>query len=351
MPPQSPEDLDTRAVIDPEIDAILKSGKFTLPKLDTSSVEAGIKQLRNLETLFPPPPPTPEVAESIHEFTARDGFRLVYHIFQPATSPTRGARRPLLIYWHGGGGCMGDPYSVCTVARDLVVAHDMVVVSPQYRLAPEHPWPTGMNDAWDAFVHVSTTASSLTLGADVSAGLLLGGVSQGTRLSSLVALQAKGAIAATTPQPQLPRVTGLYFDAPSFMTPDNVPEEYRSQYRSRHDERCLTAPVLDADTKALFDRAFQADQTSPLYVALNTMPLSKHAGVADRAYFSVCGMDILRDDGLIYADILEKTGVETRVTMYPGTPHVFWSIFRMTTQAQKWKQDKTDGVKWLLGRE
>lgn len=324
---------------------ILKSGKIPFPKLDTSSVEAGIQQLRNLEALFPPPPPVPEVAESTHEFAARDGFRLIYHVFQPATaSPTQGPARPLLIYWHGGGGCMGNAYSVCTVARELVVAHNIVVVSPQYRLAPEHPWPTGVHDAWDAFAHISTTASSLSAGVDVSAGLFLGGVSQGARLTGLVALQAKDA-------PGVPKVAGLYFDAPSFMTPDNVPGEYKSQYRSRHDERCLTAPILDADTKALFDKAFQADQTSPLYVALNTKPLSKHAGVADKAYFSVCGMDILRDDGLIYADILGNLGVETRVALYPGAPHAFWVAFRTTAQAQKWKDDKTAGVGWLLGRE
>ncbi|KIW11151.1 hypothetical protein PV08_10451 [Exophiala spinifera] len=335
---------------------ILKSSKFPIPKIDTSSVEAGISQLRNLEALFPPPPPIPEVAESKHEFTARDGFRLIYHVFQPATpSPTTQGPLPLLIYWHGGGGSMGNAYSVCSVARDLVTAHNIVVVSPQYRLAPEYPWPTGVHDAWDAFAHISSTT-------DASAGLLIGGVSQGARLASIVALQAKDAAAAatgttatssstSTSATRLPKVTGLYFDAPSFISPDNVPDEYKSQYRSRHDKTCLAAPILDADTKALFDKAYQGDQMSPLYVVLNTRPLSRHAGVADKAYFSVCGMDILRDDGLIYADVLENLGVQTRVSIYPGAPHAFWVAFGMTALAQKWKTDKTAGVGWLLGRE
>ncbi|KIW61427.1 hypothetical protein PV05_01548 [Exophiala xenobiotica] len=340
MAPRSPEELDALAIIDPEIDAVLKSGKLPIPKLDLSSVEAGIQQLRSLEALFPPAPAIPEVAESSRKFTTRDGTELSLHVFHQA-SPAPGPK-PLVIYFHGGGGCMGNPYSVANLARDLAVAHNCVVVSPQYRLAPEHPWPAGVHDAWDAFEHISTNADSVS--ADVSAGLVVGGVSQGARLASLIALQAK---ASTT----TPKITGLYFDAPSFMNPDSVPAEYKARYRSRTDGRCLKAPILDADTKVLFDKAYKADQTSPLYAALNTTPLSKHADVAPKAYFSICGMDMLRDDGLIYADILENLGVQTRTNVYPGTPHVFWSVFSWIKQAQKWKADRTAGLGWLLGRE
>ncbi|KAK5446381.1 hypothetical protein LTS15_009720 [Exophiala xenobiotica] len=296
MAPRSLEELDALAVIDPEIDAVLKSGKLPLPKLDLSSVEAGIQQLRSLEAQFPPAPAVPEVAESSRKFTTRDGTGLNLHVFHQA-SPAPGPR-PLLIYFHGGGGCMGNPYSVASLARDLAIAHNCVVVSPQYRLAPENPWPAAVHDAWDAFEHISTNADSFS--ADVSAA---------------------------------------------------VPAEYKARYRSRTDERCLKAPILDNDMKALFDKAYKADPASPLYAALNTTPLSKHADIAPRVYFSICGMDILRDDGLIYADILDNLGIQTRTNVYPGTPHVFWSVFSWVKQAQQWKADRTAGVGWLLGRE
>lgn len=362
MASQSKEELDSLAVIDPEIEAvrrflnapiypwltspslqILKSGQLPIPKLDLSSIPQAVQQMRSLEALFPPPPAIPEVAESHLKYTARDGTELDLFVFHAASS--KSAPRPLVIFFHGGGGVMGYAYSVASLARDLVLAHDCVVVSPQYRLAPEYAFPTGVNDAWDAFAYTSTNAASL--GADVSAGLIIGGVSQGTRLASVIALQAAATESATTP-----KITGLYFAAGSFIaTEESIPDKYKDRYLSRTDERCVNAPILDSDTKTLFDKAYAPDLNSPIHAAFNVQPWSKHAKVAPRVFFQVCGMDILRDDSFIYAAILEDLGVQTRVNVYPGTPHVFWSIFRSIQQAQTWKADKDRGVGWLLGRE
>lgn len=256
----------------------------------------------------------------------------------------------LIIYFHGGGGVIGSAYSVAPLARELILAHSCVVVSPQYRLAPEHAFPTGPNDAWDAFVHVATHASS-SLDFDPSAGLIVGGASQGAVLASLIALRAI-AKEAQTQTPTLPRITGLLFSAGSFIaTPETIPAEHTEAYRSRTDPRCLSAPILDADTKALFDTAYGADKSSPLYRAFNVQPLSSHAGVAPKALFQVCGMDILRDDSFIYAEILQALGVDTRVDVYEGAPHVFWSIFAKTKLAGRWREETKSGVTWLLGRD
>ncbi|KAI1612395.1 Alpha/Beta hydrolase protein [Exophiala viscosa] len=337
MAPPTKEELDSLAAVDPEIDAIVKSGKF--PKLDYSSPDA-IHQLRAMEAMFPPPPAIPEVIESNLRFTARDGSELNLFVFS-ASAPTA-KPKALVIFYHGGGGVMGNAYSVAGLARDLVLAHDCVVVSPQYRLAPEHAFPTGVTDALDAFQHVSTKASSF--GADVSAGLIIGGVSQGARLAAVIALQAKDS--TTTP-----KITGIYFSAGSFIpSKETVPDKYKESYVSRTDERCLTAPLLGEDMKALFDREYAPDVSSPIHAAFNTQPMSKHAGIAPKVYFQICGMDMLRDDSFIYAAILEDLGVQTRVDVYPGTPHTFWSLFPIK-QAQTWKADKTRGVGWLLGRE
>ncbi|KIV81930.1 hypothetical protein PV11_04077 [Exophiala sideris] len=334
------EELNSLAIEDPEINAVLKSGKMPLPKLDYSSSDT-LHQLRALEALFPPPPAIPEVIESNLKFTARDGTKLNLFVFS-ASAPTA-EPKPLVIFYHGGGGVMGNAYSAAALARDLVLAHDCVVVSPQYRLAPEHAFPTGVTDALDAFKHVSINASSF--GADVSAGLIVGGVSQGARMTAIIALQAKDS--TTTP-----KITGLYFSAGSFISSkDTIPDKYKDFYLSRTDERCLAAPLLSADMKALFDREYGADVSSPIHAAFNTQPLSKHAGIAPKVYFQICGMDILRDDSFIYAAVLEDLGVQTRADVYPGTPHVFWSLFRTIKQAQTWKADKDRGVGWLLGRE
>jgi acetyl esterase/lipase len=319
----------------------LKSGNFPIPSINYADHAETISQLRALETSFPVPPTIDSVSETTTKYTTRDGQELNLFVFQPAQNSDK--PKPLIIYYHGGGGSMGYAYSVAPLARSLVLLHDAVVISPQYRLAPEHPFPAGPNDAWDSFAYISSHAH--TFSADPRVGFIVGGVSNGAALASGIALRAQN-------EPALPKITGLFFSAPGFVgSPDTVPAEYRDVYLSRTDPRCLTAPVLNAELKAVFTAVYGAPEDDPLYRAFNVQPFSKHAGIAPKVYFQVCGMDILRDDAFVYADILDGLGVQTKVDVYKGTPHVFWGIFSWISQAKTWKEDTGKGVGWLLGRE
>ena len=314
--PRTKEELDSLAIIDPEIDKskflysiftvysnflhrcprkpseVVKAFS-SIAKRKETSIDDRVEEMRALYSRVRPPPAIPDVTERNPKYTTRDGAELDLFVFHP-TNQDKGLR-PLLILYHGGGGVIGTAYSMAPLARDLVVTLDCIVISVQYRLAPEHPFPTGVNDAWDAFVHITTRAS--TFSAHPSVGLLVGGASHGAVLTSIIALQAKASN-------ETPRITGLYFAAPAFIaTQESIPERYRDRYRSKTDQRCLNAPILDTKTKALFDTALGAELTSPLYRALNVQPISNHDHLAPRAYFQVCGLDVLRDDALIYEQI------------------------------------------------
>jgi acetyl esterase/lipase len=66
-------------------------------------------------------------------------------------------------------------------------------------------------------------------------------------------------------------------------------------------------------------------------------------------YFQICGMDPLRDDSFIYERILrEECAVKTRVDLYPGLPHGFWSWFPEATFSKKQLKDSMEGMAWLL---
>jgi acetyl esterase/lipase len=71
-----------------------------------------------------------------------------------------------------------------------------------------------------------------------------------------------------------------------------------------------------------------------------------------KAYFQVCGLDIFRDDGLIYERVLtEEAGVERRMDLYKGLPHSWWSIFPEMEASKRRVEDSVTAVGWLLGSE
>jgi len=66
-------------------------------------------------------------------------------------------------------------------------------------------------------------------------------------------------------------------------------------------------------------------------------------------YFQVCGMDPLRDEALIFERVLrEEEGIKTRLDVYPGQPHGFWSIAPHMQASRKFVEDSIKGVEWLL---
>lgn len=69
------------------------------------------------------------------------------------------------------------------------------------------------------------------------------------------------------------------------------------------------------------------------------------------SFFQLCGMDPMRDDGLIYAGMLEDVGVATKVVMYPGLPHDFALLLPQLKSVLQFRKDQVKGFGWLLGRE
>jgi acetyl esterase/lipase len=62
-------------------------------------------------------------------------------------------------------------------------------------------------------------------------------------------------------------------------------------------------------------------------------------------------MDVNRDEAIIYEDVLTWLGVKTKTDVYPGMPHIFWSVFTTHSLTKKWWSDTLAGVAWLLGKD
>ena len=218
--------------------------------------------------------------------------------------PTRATGRgPLLVFFHGGGWVYGDLDSHDPTCRFLAEQSGVRVLSVDYRLAPEHPFPAAYDDAVAAYRWVTEHAAEL--GGD-PARLAVGGDSAGGNLAALVALAAA--------REGLP----LAFQLLVYPGTD-ASQRYESKRLFGHD-LYLTEDFMDQVMDWYVpDRADRADpRVSPL---LDDVP----QGLAP-AYVATAGFDPLRDEGEAYARKLADAGVEVELHRFADQIHGFLSI-------------------------
>ncbi len=219
---------------------------------------------------------------------------------------------PVLVYFHGGGWVTGDLDTTDLRCRQLSDWAECIVVSVDYRLAPEHPFPAGVDDAYAATAWVGENASSF--GGD-AARVAVGGDSAGGNLAAAVALLArdKGA----------PRLAFQYLAYPVIDCDLN------------------TASYLENAEGYMLSRSGMAwywDQYVP-EVSQRGHPLASpiraasHAGLPP-ALIVTAEFDPLRDEGEAYAAKLKTAGVPVELRRYDGLIHGFFNMTGAIDQAK-----------------
>lgn len=122
-----------------------------------------------------------------------------------------------------------------------------------------------------------------------------------------------------------------------------MPDKYKDVFFSH--EQNADAPILDKDAIDAIGGHLEPDQKSPLYSPFNSK--NPHKGLP-RTYIQVDGMDPLRDDGLIYEQVLGEHGVETKLDIWPGLPHAHFSFLPFLSGSKKAILDTFVGFGWLL---
>jgi acetyl esterase len=199
---------------------------------------------------------------------------------------------PVVVYFHGGGFVCGDLDTHDGTCRQHAVGADAVVVSVDYRLAPEHPYPAAVEDAWAATQWAAEHAADL--GAD-PARLATAGDSAGGTLSAVIAQRARDNAG--------PPISFQLLWYPSTLWDTSLPSFTEN----------ASALVLDRKAIAAFSRwyAGEIDLTNPP-PGLAPGRAKNLAGLPP-AYIAVAGHDPLRDDGLRYAELLAAAGVPVEV--------------------------------------
>jgi len=223
---------------------------------------------------------------------------------------TRGLA-PVLVFFHGGGWVIGDLDSHDVVCRKLADEGQLIVISVDYRLAPEHKFPAAVDDAITATKWIADHASRF--GIDASR-LMVGGDSAGGNLATVVAIAARdGGGPAIAGQVLIYPVTDFAMTHPSHHDPEtsfllthSVIRWFRDHYLNG------TADVHDW-------------RASPVRAkTLIGLP---------PAYVLTVGGDPLRDEGDEYARLLKEAGVPVTSRHFPGQFHGFFTMGKLLQQA------------------
>lgn len=281
-------------------------------------------------------PPLPKEEEFYHEIPMRDGFSSAMKILKPAAGSQPG---PLIVLCFGGGFVGGTMEQFSRLARALRTLFNATVVSISYRLAPEYKFPYAQHDALDSLKWIASNASGSLLSSDPAKGFLMGGVSAGGSLTAACSRLFQA-------EPIAVPLTGQWLCVPSVMDPPIVPEKYKEYHISS--EQFAAGEFFSKETRTWLHKLVQHDIHSPLRYAINaTTPLAGQP----KTYFQVDGMDPLRDDGLIYEDMLKEAGVPTKIDLYPGCPHGHAMGFPSLKVSKDADVDTVVGFGWLLGQD
>lgn len=211
---------------------------------------------------------------------------------------------PALVFFHGGGWVLGCVDGSDATARSLANAAGCVVVSVEYRLAPEHKYPAAADDCYAATRWVAANAAAIDVDP---ARIAVGGVSAGGNLAAVVTLMArdKGGPALVHQLLVVP-VTDRNFETAS--------------YRENGEAYGLTTESMawfwnhylrdDSDARDPYAAPLQAEDLTGLPAAT----------------VQTAECDPLRDEGAAYAQCLRESGVPVQYTCYDGMIHGFFSM-------------------------
>jgi acetyl esterase/lipase len=289
--PHLDKKADEIPAFDPTLTKVLDAVPFRL------STDDGIYAARQRFRDLPRRRPHPEMRVEDRTIAGPAG-PLDIRIYWPPTDPDAGpasTARPVVVYFHGGGFVVGDLDTHDGTCRQHAVGADAVVVSVDYRLAPEHPYPAAVEDAWAATLWVAE--HSAEIGADTTR-MAVAGDSAGGTISAVVAQRARDNAGNNGP--------ALVFQLlwyPSTMWDPSLPSFTEN----------ATAPILDSKAVAAFSRwyAGKIDLSDPP-PGIAPGRAKNLAGVAP-AYIGVAGHDPLRDDGIRYGELLSAAGVTVEV--------------------------------------
>ncbi|KAL6921068.1 hypothetical protein FSHL1_005040 [Fusarium sambucinum] len=296
-----------------------RSAVNCLPDFATVRVVAG-----DPDAVMPPGGPDryKDVTTELIDISTRDGTNIELKVYKSQ----KVNRNAVLMYrMHGGGWCLGR-HEVDGIENVYAAMNpDIVVVSVDYRKAPEHPFPTPYNDCYDGLIWCKSNPDKL--GIDPERIILSGGSAGGQLAASLTLNSLIDGITGVIAQV-------LHFPAschPKFFPRDRY--EYGS-YIQNHDDAILSALGMDTFYDAYTPEVKPDYRHSPLLAdSFKDLPPT---------LIQCAGVDPLRDDSFALAEAMKNDGVQVEIHCYAGLPHWFHVVLPSATETSQLLQRYTD---------
>lgn len=259
--------------------------------------------------------PNPDIRKTDHQIPVSNG-NIQIRVYRPKHHD--GKILPVLVFYHGGGYAAGSLKSHDLPCQAIAYDADCAVIAVAYRLAPEYPFPTPVNDGIEAFRHIARHADNFGINPTRVA---VGGDSAGGNLAAVVAQQTKNDNIA--PIAQLLWVPWL-----------DMSDE-RESY-----EKFATGFFLERAKMRWYTDLYltdEKDKTNPLASPI----YGDTVGVAP-ALVMVGGFDPLRDEGIEYANKMQDDGVDVTLIVVKSMPHVFINVAGGIKDAQVAFKQATD---------
>jgi acetyl esterase len=310
--------MSTRALVDPEVLPIID----LLPLMDMTleNLSEARVQLSERPSDAPPPAMIPET----HFATGRDGAPgvklLVYN--PPSENRSRGA----ILHIHGGGMVLGNAEMSLMTAPPIALAHDLVIVSVDYRLAPEAPFPGPQEDCYAGLAWL--IAHAVELGVDPARVMVMGESAGGGLAAALAQMVRDRGEYRLSAQilfyPMLDHRVG----GPDCPYGNPVTGEFIwTKGRNQFGWSCLRGDyALNDDRIGWFSPARASDVAGlpPTYIAIGAL-------------------DLFLDEDLDYARRLAAAGVPCELHLYPGAIHAF-NMVPTAAVAQQANRDLMEGI-------
>ena len=234
--------------------------------------------------------------------------------------------QPVLVWFHGGGWVLGSIEGSDLTCRELAVRAGVVVVSVGYRLAPEHPYPSGVDDCFAALVWVAAAAGEL--GVD-PARVAVGGDSAGGNLAAVVALAARDAGGPS-----------VRFQLLVYPVTDAL-----MSYPSMRDNG--QGYMLTDDSMKWFVELYLGDHGDPKDPRVSPIYADDLSGLPP-ALVITAEFDPLRDEGEAYGARLQQARVAAKVSRYDGMIHGFFGMGAIVEAARPATAEAADALRRAL---